>query len=60
MDEFSKSSDSLNQTEEDILYTVSDDALEAAAGIEGRAAAPASVGSPFCFSFPFLPEHCPR
>jgi hypothetical protein len=33
MDEFSTTSDNLNQTDEDILtYTVSDDALEAAAG----------------------------
>jgi hypothetical protein len=35
MDEFSTTSDTLDQADEDILtYTVSDDALEAAAGTE--------------------------
>ena len=38
MDEFSKSGDSLDQADEDILTpTVSDEALEVAAGIERRA-----------------------
>jgi hypothetical protein len=39
MDEFSTTGDNLNQTDEDILtYTVSDEALEAAAGIEAEPA----------------------
>jgi hypothetical protein len=51
MDEFS--SDTLDQTDEDILtYTVSDEAIEAAAGIE-------RAGIPSLYPFSRINSPCP-
>jgi hypothetical protein len=54
MDEFNTTSDTLNQTNEEILtHTASDEALEAAAGTE-RGAAPTTQYPPYYVCAPSL------